>query len=84
MEREFGSALLAPALEAVARFEENGLLVFDGRTVRLTARGQLLSNEVFQEFLGLDDYLKRGAISVGQRAASRSQAASSGSTVTSR
>jgi coproporphyrinogen III oxidase-like Fe-S oxidoreductase len=28
-------------------------VVFDGQRVRLTARGRLLSNEVFQEFLGL-------------------------------
>jgi oxygen-independent coproporphyrinogen-3 oxidase len=53
MEREFGTALMAPALEAVARLEENGLLNFDGKTVQLTAQGQLLSNDVFQEFLGL-------------------------------
>jgi coproporphyrinogen III oxidase-like Fe-S oxidoreductase len=33
---------------------EAGLVVSDGKTVRLTAQGQLLSNDVFQEFLGLD------------------------------
>jgi len=32
---------------------EAGLLSSDGATVRLTPQGQLLSNEVFQEFLGL-------------------------------
>ncbi|MGA2834047.1 MAG: radical SAM family heme chaperone HemW [Terracidiphilus sp.] len=53
MEREFGIALLAPALEAVARLEENGLLSFNGKTVQLAAQGRLLSNDVFQEFLGL-------------------------------
>jgi oxygen-independent coproporphyrinogen III oxidase len=53
MEREFGPALLAPALEAVTRLVENGLLTSDGKTVRLTVQGQLLSNDVFQEFLGL-------------------------------
>ena len=48
---EFGEDLLAPALETVRRMTENGLLVFDGARARLTARGRLISNEVFQEFL---------------------------------
>jgi oxygen-independent coproporphyrinogen-3 oxidase len=54
VEREFGPAMVAPALKVVARLVEAGLLVFDGKTVRLTARGRLLSNDVFQEFLGLE------------------------------
>jgi oxygen-independent coproporphyrinogen-3 oxidase len=53
LEREFGPAMVAPVLEAVARLVEAGLLTSDGRTVRLTPQGQLLSNNVFQEFLGL-------------------------------
>ena len=53
MEREFGPALVAPALKVVDRLAEAGLLTSDGKTVRLTAQGQLLSNDVFQEFLGL-------------------------------
>jgi coproporphyrinogen III oxidase-like Fe-S oxidoreductase len=32
---------------------EDGLLTSDGETVRVTARGRLISNDVFQEFLGL-------------------------------
>ena len=48
---EFGEELLDPALETVARLATDELLVFDGASVRLTARGRLLSNEVFQEFL---------------------------------
>lgn len=55
--REFGRAMVAPALTAVERLAEAGLVDFDGRRVRLTARGQLLSNEVFQEFLGLEGAL---------------------------
>jgi coproporphyrinogen III oxidase-like Fe-S oxidoreductase len=43
--------LVAPALEAVERLVDDGLLVADGAHVCLTARGRLLSNEVFQEFL---------------------------------
>jgi len=31
-------------------------LVSDGKTVRLTARGRMLSNDVFQEFLLLSEH----------------------------
>jgi len=37
----------------IRRFLDAGLLVSDGATLRLTNRGVLLSNEVFQEFLNL-------------------------------
>jgi len=50
---EFGEDLLAPALETARRLAEDGLLVFDGERARLTARGRLISNDVFQEFLDL-------------------------------
>ena len=53
LEREFGRRMVAPALEVVSRLEGDGLLTFDGERARLTARGRLLSNDVFQEFLGL-------------------------------
>ena len=53
LEREFGPAMVAAGLEAVARLVEADLLVSDGKIVRLTPRGQLLSNDVFQEFLSL-------------------------------
>jgi oxygen-independent coproporphyrinogen-3 oxidase len=62
LEREFGAAMTAPALEAVARLVESGLLTSDARTVRLTAQGQLLSNNVFQEFLEL---VSRPALKTG-------------------
>jgi oxygen-independent coproporphyrinogen-3 oxidase len=54
VQREFGAAMVSPALKTVARLVEAGLLVSDGKTVRLTAQGRLLSNDVFQEFLGLE------------------------------
>jgi len=54
LQREFGLAAVAPALEVVARLAESGMLEFARGTVRLTAQGQLLSNDVFQEFLGLE------------------------------
>jgi oxygen-independent coproporphyrinogen III oxidase len=52
LRQEFGPRPVAHALEAVGRLEDSGLLISDGKTVRLTSRGRLLSNEVFQEFLG--------------------------------
>jgi oxygen-independent coproporphyrinogen-3 oxidase len=48
---EFGEELVEPALEAVERLAQDELLVFEGERARLTARGRLISNEVFQEFL---------------------------------
>jgi oxygen-independent coproporphyrinogen-3 oxidase len=54
VEREFGRTLVAPALEEARRLAEDGLLSFDGETARLTARGRLFSNDVFQEFLDLE------------------------------
>ena len=55
LRREFGERPVAHALETVARLQESGLIEFDGETVRLTARGRLLSNEAFQEFLGAEE-----------------------------
>ena len=37
--------------EPIRRFVDAGLLERDGKTLRLTSRGVLLSNEVFQEFI---------------------------------
>jgi oxygen-independent coproporphyrinogen-3 oxidase len=51
--QEFGEEMVEPALKVATRLVEAGLLLSDGKTVRLTARGRLLSNDVFQEFLGL-------------------------------
>ncbi len=39
------------ALAVVRRLAESGLVVSDGKSVRLTARGRMVSNDVFQEFL---------------------------------
>jgi coproporphyrinogen III oxidase-like Fe-S oxidoreductase len=55
--------MVAPALRVVTRLAETGLLTFAGGTVRLTAQGRLLSNDVFQEFLGLipdADFVRTG------------------------
>ena len=48
---EFGEELVEPAMETVKRMTEDGLLDFDGTRAQLTARGRLISNEVFQAFL---------------------------------
>jgi oxygen-independent coproporphyrinogen-3 oxidase len=53
LEEEFGSEKTEPALAVVERLVEDNLLVFDGKRARLTARGRMISNDVFQEFLGL-------------------------------
>ena len=51
LKREFGQEMVAPATETARRLVQDGLLVFDDERVRLTARGRLISNDVFQEFL---------------------------------
>jgi oxygen-independent coproporphyrinogen-3 oxidase len=53
LREEFGEELLVPAMETVKRLTEDGLLVFDGARAQLTARGRLISNDVFQQFLDL-------------------------------
>jgi oxygen-independent coproporphyrinogen-3 oxidase len=66
LQDEFGHALVEPALDIADRLAADGLLTFDGATVRLTAQGRLLSNNVFQEFLGLEP--ARAASSPGDSA----------------
>jgi oxygen-independent coproporphyrinogen-3 oxidase len=51
LEQEFGHAMVETAMETMERLVKDGLLSFDGKRVRLTARGRLISNDVFQEFL---------------------------------
>lgn len=51
LEREFGREVVAPALAVVERLENDGMLAAEDGRVRLTARGRLLSNDVFAEFL---------------------------------
>jgi oxygen-independent coproporphyrinogen-3 oxidase len=48
---EFGIAMVERALESAARMADSGLLAWEEESVRLTAQGRLLSNDVFQEFL---------------------------------
>jgi oxygen-independent coproporphyrinogen-3 oxidase len=58
VEHEFGREAVADALEAVTQLAEAGLLISDGKTVRLTPRGRLLSNDVFEEFLSPEREMK--------------------------
>ncbi len=51
LRREFGREMVEPGMQTVERLVDDGLLTFGGERVRLTARGRLISNEVFQEFL---------------------------------
>ncbi len=50
---EFPAEWVAASLAVVERLAEQGLLTRDGERVRLTSQGRLLSNDVFQEFLGV-------------------------------
>ncbi len=58
LRREFGREPVARAMTVVDRLVNDGLLTSDGKSVRLTPRGQLLSNDVFQEFLGVAEECK--------------------------
>ncbi|MGA8043295.1 MAG: radical SAM family heme chaperone HemW [Terracidiphilus sp.] len=51
LRREFGRISVTRALDVADRLVKAGLIEVNGKTVRLSARGRLLSNDVFQEFL---------------------------------
>lgn len=51
LEAEFGREPVAPGLEVADRLIADGLLERAGDRIRLTPRGRLLSNDVFQEYL---------------------------------
>jgi oxygen-independent coproporphyrinogen-3 oxidase len=53
LKAEFGAEALEPALSVVENLVEDKLLIRDGDCVRLTDRGRLISNDVFEQFLGL-------------------------------
>jgi oxygen-independent coproporphyrinogen-3 oxidase len=56
LRREFGNPMVAHALDTVEKLAERDLLTFDGETARLTEQGRLLSNDVFQEFLEIENH----------------------------
>lgn len=51
IEKEFGAAAVRGFDSAIAQSITEGLLEREGDVLRLTARGRLLSNEVFERFL---------------------------------
>ncbi len=53
LENEFGQDVVRAHATAVIELCETGLLHQQGERLRLTSRGRLLSNEVFQRFIGL-------------------------------
>jgi oxygen-independent coproporphyrinogen-3 oxidase len=55
LQEEFGRERVGPALEVAQRLAGDGLVLIENNRVRLSARGRLLSNEVFQEFLGIEN-----------------------------
>ncbi len=57
LENEFGREMIAPAIDTATRLMQDGMLDFDGERVRLTSRGRLISNDVFQEFLAPENAL---------------------------
>lgn len=68
LKKEFGPEPVAQAMKVAASLKEDDLVQLNGKTVRLTAQGQLLSNEVFQQFLGLDADFQTGDTRVSSEA----------------
>lgn len=54
LREEFGQDRVNRAIEIARSMVAAGLLTIEGETVRLTAQGRLLSNDVFQQFLVSD------------------------------
>jgi len=52
---DFGQAAVQSVQASIDELQSDGLLVQDGSFLRLTARGRLLSNEVFQRFIAPAD-----------------------------
>jgi oxygen-independent coproporphyrinogen-3 oxidase len=48
---QFGAAAVDDYAPVIMELVEHGLLTDDGARLKLTARGRLLSNEVFERFL---------------------------------
>ncbi|MCU1270006.1 MAG: putative oxygen-independent coproporphyrinogen oxidase [Acidobacteriaceae bacterium] len=51
---EFGQNAVSYYMESICELETAGLLKKDGGTIRLTSRGRMLSNEVFERFISVD------------------------------
>lgn len=51
---EFGQNAVFSYTEIISELEIAGLIEKDGSTIRLTSRGRMLSNEVFERFISVD------------------------------
>jgi oxygen-independent coproporphyrinogen-3 oxidase len=51
---EFGENAVSSHKEIVSELTTSGLIEKDGTTIRLTSRGRMLSNEVFERFISVD------------------------------
>jgi oxygen-independent coproporphyrinogen III oxidase len=51
---EFGENAVAAYSESLSELQDSEFLKKDGSTVRLTSRGRMLSNEVFERFISVD------------------------------
>lgn len=49
--KAFGAGAIGPLLDTISDFQQAGLLARTGDVIRLTPRGRLLSNEVFERFI---------------------------------
>jgi oxygen-independent coproporphyrinogen-3 oxidase len=55
---QFGGTAIGGAREAIAELVADGLLDHYGENVSLTQRGRLLSNEVFERFIAVDEFVR--------------------------
>jgi oxygen-independent coproporphyrinogen-3 oxidase len=55
LENEFGESAVSRYAETISELTELGLLCSEGARIFLTPRGRLLSNEVFERFVGIND-----------------------------
>jgi oxygen-independent coproporphyrinogen-3 oxidase len=55
---QFGDEALLGARATIGELVKNGLMETSGDFARLTARGRLLSNEVFERFLAPDEIVR--------------------------
>ncbi len=54
VESEFGSESLSAFRDPIAECIKDGLIVRDGDVIRLTARGKMISNDVFGRFIAVE------------------------------
>ena len=52
---QFGQEAVSGFLPVIDEFVESGLLERRGEVIRLSPRGRLISNEVFQRFISIDE-----------------------------